>query len=146
MKKFTTAINGYDKTEVNDFVLDVTKEYESMLNNLKERDLEISRLQEQLKYYQNLESTLNRAVLVAEDSSTQMKKIAKEEAKNIIDDAKKNASYIVNDALMKAAKIENDVEYIKRSVKVYKSRIREIINEQLSIVDDIDNIEFENKE
>ena len=146
MKKFTTAINGYDKTEVNDFVLEVTNEYESMLLKLKERDLQISRLQEQLKYFQNLESTLNRAVLVAEDSSTQMKKIAREEAKNIIDDAKKNASYIVNDALMKAAKIENDAEHLKRSVKVYKSRIKEIIDEQLSIVDDVENIEFENKD
>lgn len=146
MKKFTTAINGYDKTEVNNFVLEVTNEYESMLNNLKERDLKISRLEEQLKYFQNLESTLNRAVLVAEDSSTQMKKFAREEAKNIIDDAKKNASYIVNDALMKASKIDADADKLRRSIKVYKARIKEAIEEQLIIVDDVDNIKFPDKE
>lgn len=145
MKKFATAINGYDKTEVNNFVLEITDEYEKMLNKLKERDAEISRLEEQLKYFQNLESTLNRAVLIAEDSSTQMKKVARDEAKNIIDEAKKNASYIVNDALMKAAKTEEEADKLKRSLKIYKARIREAIEEQLIIVDDVDNIKMEDK-
>lgn len=145
MKKFTTAINGYDKTEVNNFVLEITDEYEKMLNKLKERDAEILRLEEQLKYFQNLESTLNRAVLIAEDSSTQMKKVARDEAKNIIDEAKKNASYIVNDALMKAAKTEEEADKLKRSLKIYKARIKEAIEEQLIIVDDVDNIKMEDK-
>lgn len=145
MKKFTTAINGYDKTEVNNFVLEITDEYEKMLNKLKERDAEILRLEEQLKYFQNLESTLNRAVLIAEDSSTQMKKVARDEAKNIIDEAKKNASYIVNDALMKAAKTEAEADKLKRSLKIYKARIKEAIEEQLIIVDDVDNIKMEDK-
>lgn len=145
MKKFATAINGYDKTEVNNFVLEITDEYEKMLNKLKERDAEISRLEEQLKYFQNLESTLNRAVLIAEDSSTQMKKVARDEAKNIIDEAKKNASYIVNDALMKAAKTEEEADKLKRSLKIYKARIKEAIEEQLIIVDDVDNIKMEDK-
>lgn len=146
MKKFTTAINGYDKAEVNNFVLQVTEEYESMLNKLKERDAEISRLEEQLAYFQNLESTLNRAVLMAEDSSTQMKKVARDEAKNIIDEAKKNASYIVNDALMKASKTEAEADKLRRSIKIYKARIKEAIEEQLIIVDDVENIKLEDKE
>lgn len=146
MKKFSIALNGYDKVEVNRFVNEVTKEYESMLNKLKSKDQEIELLKEQLTHYKGLESTLNRAILVAEDSSNQMKKIAKDEAKNIIEDAKKNASYIINDALIKAQKTEIEADQLRRSLKIYKARIRKVIEEQLIIVDDVDKINMTDKE
>ena len=69
MKKFGTSFNGYNKVEVNSFVRDVTKEYENMLNTLKARDQELEVLKQKLIQYQNMETTLNRALLVAEDAS-----------------------------------------------------------------------------
>ena len=76
MKKFNTSIGGYDKKEVTAFVNDVTKEYEMMLNNLKDRDKEINELKEKLSRFENMENTLNRAILVAEDASNRIKKMA----------------------------------------------------------------------
>ncbi len=140
MRQFNTTLNGYDKQEVNSFVEEVTNEYESVLNKLKAKELEIKALKERLEYYKTLETTLNTAVLVAEDSSNQIKKIAKEEAKLIIDQAKKNASHIINDALIKAEKTELEADQLRRSLKIYKSRIKATIEEQLTMVDDVDNI------
>ncbi|MBE6145986.1 MAG: DivIVA domain-containing protein [Firmicutes bacterium] len=140
MKQFNTTLNGYDKTEVNAFVNEVTREYENVLDKLKSREIELKALKDRLEYYKNLESTLNTAVLVAEDSSNQIKKIAKEEAKLIIDQAKKNASHIINDALIKAEKTEIEADQLRRSLKIYKSRIKATIEEQLTMVDDVDNI------
>ena len=140
MKQFNTTLNGYDKTEVNTFVNEVTREYENVLDKLKSREIELKALKDRLEYYKNLESTLNTAVLVAEDSSNQIKKIAKEEAKLIIDQAKKNASHIINDALIKAEKTEIEADQLRRSLKIYKSRIKATIEEQLTMVDDVDNI------
>ena len=104
MKKFGTTINGYDKTEVNRFVDDVTHEYESMLNKLKHKDREISLLKEQLEHYHGLESALNKTILVAEDSSNQIKKIAKDEAKLIIEEAKKTSTIEANEIIDNARK------------------------------------------
>ena len=140
MKQFNTTLNGYDKTEVNAFVEEVTREYENVLDKLKSREIEEKALKDRLEYYKSLESTLNTAVLVAEDSSNQIKKIAKEEAKLIIDQAKKNASHIINDALIKAEKTEIEADQLRRSLKIYKSRIKATIEEQLTMVDDVDNI------
>ena len=140
MRQFNTTLNGYDKQEVNSFVEEVTNEYESVLNKLKAKEIEIKALTERLGYYKTLETTLNTAVLVAEDSSNQIKKIAKEEAKLIIDQAKKNASHIINDALIKAEKAELEADQLRRSLKIYKSRIKATIEEQLTMVDDVDNI------
>ena len=135
-----TNTNGYDKSEVNNFVVEVTREYESMLNKLKSRDREITILKEKLYHYKDLETTLNKAVLIAEDSSNQIKKIARDEAKLIIADAKKNASHIINDALLKAEKTEIEADQLRRSLKIYKARIKQTIEEQLTMVDDVDNI------
>ena len=140
MKQFNTTLNGYDKIEVNAFVEEVTREYENVLDKLKSREIEVKALKDRLEYYKTLESTLNTAVLVAEDSSNQIKKIAKEEAKLIIDQAKKNASHIINDALIKAEKTELEADQLRRSLKIYKSRIKATIEEQLTMVDDVDNI------
>ncbi len=140
MKKFNTTINGYEKQEVNDFVNEVTVEYENMLNKLKSRDSEIVLLKAKLNRYKEIESTLQKSVLVAEDSSKQIIQIAKEEAKAIVEDAKRNASIIVNDALLEAQQTELEADKLRRSLKIYKSRIKQVIEEQLTIVDDVDHI------
>ena len=138
MKKFSTSFNGYNKSEVNSFVRDVAKEYESMLNNLKKRDEEITSLKQRLLQYQNMENTLNKALLIAEDTSSQIKKVARDESKAIIDEAKRNASRIVNDALLKAEKLEADGENLRKRIVIFKRKFRSIIETELETIDSID--------
>ena len=138
MKKFSTSLNGYNKNEVNSFVKDVAKEYESMLNNLKKRDEEISSLKQKLLQYQNMENTLNKALLIAEDTSSQIKKVARDESKAIIDEAKRNASRIVNDALLKAEKLEADGENLRKRIVIFKRRFKSIIETELEAIDSIE--------
>ena len=137
MKKFSTSFNGYNKSEVNSFVRDVAKEYESMLNNLKKRDEEITSLKQRLLQYQNMENTLNKALLIAEDTSSQIKKVARDESKAIIDEAKRNASRIVNDALLKAEKLEADGENLRKRIVIFKRKFKSIIETELETIDSI---------
>lgn len=137
MRKFSTSFNGFDKNEVTTFVNEVTKQYESMLNKLKEQDAKLQILQEKLTHYENMETTLNRAILVAEDASNQIKRIAREESQSIINDAKRNASRILNDALIKAEKVEYEADDLRRKVVNFKRKIRQSIEDQLEMVDNI---------
>lgn len=141
MKKFTTAVNGYNKNEVNEFVSEIINEYESVLNKLKAKDQEIAMLKEKANYYNGMENSLNKALLVAESSSSEMRRVAKEEANLIIEDAKKNASRIINDSLTEAAKTNAEVMALKKQIKIYKARIKQTIEEQLILVEDIDKID-----
>ena len=138
MKKFTSSIPGYNKGEVNSFVDKVTIEYESMLNNLKQRDLDIDSLKKELSHYKELESTLNRAILIAEESSQNIKKNSFEEAKLIVENARKNASRIVNNALIKAEKVEREAEDLKRYVERYKNKYRRLLEDELDAVEKLD--------
>lgn len=139
MRKFNTSLNGYNKLEVNNFVNEVTSEYENMLSKLKTQDEELARLKQDLEKYQNMESTLNRAIMVAEDASNQIKRVARDEPKGVLEDAKRNASRIVNDALLKADKVEQDAELLKRRVVIFKKRLRSVVDEQIEFIDSIND-------
>ena len=143
MEKFSTSLRGYNKEEVNKFVNDVVTEVESMLNKMKQKDKEISELTKSLEKYDNLELVLNKTILMAEDSSNQMKKLAKEEADNLINDAKKNASRIVNEALMQAEKTELESIRLKRNIITFKKKLKVLLEQQIDLADEIDKIDLD---
>ena len=138
MRKFNTSLPGYNKNEVNSFVQNVTTEYEEMLNKLKARDQEIANLKQELTHYKNLESTLNRAILIAEESTHNIKKSAIDEAKVIVDEAKRNASRIINNALIKTEELEKMEANLKRQVAVYKRRYKDYLTTELEEIEKFD--------
>ena len=137
MKTFRSSFKGYNKREVNEFVFNVTNEYESMLSKLKAQDEEIEKLKASMQKYQDIESTLNKTILIAEDTSNQIKKMTKEECKGIIEEAKRNASRIVNDALIKAEKMEQDAEELRRRVVNFKRKFKQAVENEIEIIDEI---------
>ncbi len=136
--KFSNSLIGYDKAEVNAFVNEVTKEYESMLNKLKQKDAEINALNEKVSKYENLESTLNKTILAAEEVSNNMRSVARSESKSILDEARKNASRILNEALIRAEKAQADADMLRRRVINFKHRFRQAVENELDMIDSID--------
>ena len=143
MEKFSTSFTGYKKEEVNKFLDDVIKQVETMINNMKAKDLEIDKLKAELEHYKNLESTFNRALLVAEDAGQQIRSSARSESKNLIEDAKRNADRIVNNALLEASNARRDAEKLRRNIITFKKRLRDILETQLDLVDDIDKLDID---
>lgn len=142
MEKFTTSKDGYNKNEVNKFVNDVIIEVESMISKLKEKDRKIEELTKTIEKYNNIELTLNKTILMAENSSNEMKKLAKEEAENLISDAKKNASRIVNEALLEAEKTQIESIRLKKNIVIFKKKLKIILENQIDMVNEIDNIDL----
>ena len=138
MEKFRTSLPGYNKIDVNSFVKEVTKEYESLLARLKESDLKNISLEKELEHYKQMESTLNRAILLAEESTQNIKKAAYDESKVVIEDAKRNASKIINTALIRADEIEKEAENLRRRVTVFKRRFRTLVEQELDEVERFD--------
>ena len=139
VNKFSTSIQGYKKEEVNDFVKEVTKEYENMFQKLKNSCEVIESLRSELKHYKDIEATLNRAILVAEESTSNIKKAAYDESKVIVEDAKRNATKVINNALIKAERIEAEAESLRRKVLVYKRRFKELVEDQLDEIEQFDD-------
>lgn len=140
--KFKTTIKGYNISEVNSFVDKVTAEYEALLEKLKVSDEENKKLKLELEKYSNIETSLKNALVIADETNRNLRKLTTDESSQILEDAKKNASRIVNDALIKADKIEAEAENLKRNVDIYKRRMKQMLSEQLEVVDKITDIEY----
>lgn len=143
MKKFDTVFRGYDKSQVQAFLDDVIKNYEILLRKSQKTQEENTKLIEQIKYYQNIEDRMNRAIYNAESASDLIKKNARREAELLVTEARHNASRIINDALLKAEKAQNHADQLKRNTNVLKRRLRQIIQNQLDVIEEMDNVDFE---
>ncbi len=152
MEKFSRTRKGYDPEEVNNFLDQVISQVERMIQESKVKDAEIESLKkavnenealkQKLANYERIETTLNRAIFMAEKTSEQMKLAAHKEREVILEDAKSNASRIVNEALLRAERTEMEADNLKRNINIFKRRLRNIIEEQLKNVDEIDQIEM----
>ena len=51
---------------------------------------------------------------------------------------------IINDALLKAEKAQNHADQLKRNTNALKRRLRQIIQNQLDVIEEMDRVDFDN--
>lgn len=149
MEKFSRTLRGYNPEEVNEFLDKIIKQVETIVSESKEKDLKIATLEQQietskhkLETYEKMEQTLNRAILMAQKTSEQIKLNAHDESELIINEAKQNANRIVNEALMRAEKTEREALTLKRNINIFKRRVKDIVEAQLEVVSEMDQIDL----
>ena len=79
MEKFNRALRGYDPEEVNAFLDQVISQVEKIIAEGKEKDIKLANfskceeenriLREKLEQYERMESTLNKAIMMAQKTS-----------------------------------------------------------------------------
>lgn len=141
-KEFTKGFRGYDEDEVNEFLDQVIKDYELIIREKKELEEKLKEMNERLSHFSNIEETLNKSIIVAQEAAEEVRNSAQKEAKLIIREAEKNADRIVNEALSKARKIALEIEDLKKQSKVFRTRFKMLIEAQLDLLnsDDWDHL------
>ncbi len=163
MDRFTISEKGYNIEEVNKFIDNVISQTESMLEKMKEqqkqiealnndidsykRNVQISRKEveaskREVEMYKRSETELRNALSRAEQASDDIRKQAYEEKNVIIEDARRNASRIVNDALLRAEKIELKTDTLERNMRIFKKKLKLVVEQQLSVIDEIEELEL----
>ena len=137
-KSFNKGFRGYDEDEVNEFLEQVMKDYELVLREKKALEEKYADARERLGHFSNIEETLNKSILIAQEAAEDVKRNAKNEAKLILKEAEKNADRIVNDSLVKAQKIALEIEELKRQSKVFRTRFTMLVEAQLDLIKNAD--------
>lgn len=141
-KEFTRGIRGYQVDEVNEFLDQVIKDYEITIRSKKDLETEVEGLHEKVEHFSKIEDTLNKSIVIAQETAEELKANARKEAKLIIKEAEKNADRIINEALGQSRKIAMETEELKRQSKVFRTRLKMLIEAQLDMVDNDDWEEF----
>ncbi|SET30724.1 cell division initiation protein [Oceanobacillus limi] len=134
-KEFTRGFRGYDEDEVNEFLDQVIKDYEIVIREKKELNEKVEQMNEKLSHFTNIEGTLNKSILVAQETAEEVKSNATKESKLIIKEAEKNADRIINEALAKSRRISLEVEELKKQAKVFRTRLKMLVEAQLDLID-----------
>ncbi|WP_096199277.1 DivIVA domain-containing protein [Bacillus sp. FJAT-45350] len=134
-KEFTRGFRGYDEDEVNEFLDQVIKDYESVLREKKELFERVQELDGKLEHFTNIEQTLNKSILIAQESAEEVRRSSQKEAQLIVKEAEKNADRIINDALSKSRKIMYEIEELKKQASVYRMRFKMLVEAQLEMLD-----------
>lgn len=145
-KEFTRGFRGYDEDEVNEFLDQVIKDYEMVIRDKKNLEEKVTQLEEKLGHFSNIEETLNKSILVAQETAEDVKGSANKEAKLIVKEAEKNADRIINEALSKSRRISLEVEELKKQAKVFRTRLKMMVEAQLDMIENDDWDELFNQE
>lgn len=134
-KQFSRSFRGYNEEEVNEFLDQIIKDFELLIKEKKKVEQENEELKEKLGHFSNIEESLSKSILVAQETAEEVKGNAKKEAQLIVKEAEKNADRIINDALAKARKISMEIDELKRRAATYQSRFRSLVEAQLEMLD-----------
>ena len=147
MKRFSIVERGYDIDEVNRFIDIVIGRLEKLNTENATYLAKIDKLTEKLQEKNsNINSydvnKLEKAILAVQETNDKLKAVSREEARITIEEAKNNANAIINEALIKAEKIEHERVILEKNMKIYKERVKSLIETQLRIAEDLDKIEL----
>ena len=152
MEKFTRVPDGYNPREVNQFLDQVINQVGNIIEESKAKDRKIKELEtrlnetenmrDKLAQYEKMEQTLTKAIYMAQKTADQMRTMAYQERDTILEEAKNNANRIVNESLLKAEKTKDEAEMLRRNVNIFKRRIRNIVEAQIEVIDELDKVEL----
>ena len=143
MEKFSYEANGYNREEVNQFINEVIVQTEGIINRCRAQNTEIDKLRAELEHYKKIEDTLKSAIMKAEETGDNIRKMARDESQIIVADARHNANRIVNDALIRAERIENNADLLERNMKIFKRKLKVIMEQQMAVVEEIEVLELD---
>ncbi|MEX2415815.1 MAG: DivIVA domain-containing protein [Paenibacillaceae bacterium] len=133
-KEFARRMRGYDEDQVNEFLDQIIKDYEALIRENKELQTSLTSIEERLGHFTNIEETLSKAIIVAQNAADELKSNAKKEAQLIIREAEKNADRIINESLAKSRRIAIEMEELKKQSMIYRTRFRSLLEAQIEIL------------
>ncbi|MFD0692731.1 DivIVA domain-containing protein [Paenibacillus sp. GCM10027628] len=133
-KEFSRSFRGYDEDQVNEFLDQVIKDYEALIRENKDLHNQTVTLQERLDHFSNIEETLSKTIIVAQEAADEVKNNAKKEAQLILKEAEKNADRIINESLARSRKVALEIEELKKQASIYRTRFRTLLEAQLELL------------
>ena len=137
-KKFSKQmVNGYSVEEVDDFLDELTIDYEKIYKQVGEATKKASDMEEELKKYKNIENTLQNTLVMAQTTADEIKELAKQQADQIVNQAKgtaqKQANELDNEIIVKKKELED----VKKQFDIYKAKMESLLISQLELIKDI---------
>jgi len=137
-KRFSKQMmNGYSVEEVDDFLDELTADYSKNYKENSELKSKVEELTKSIEHYKSIESTLNNTLVMAQSTAEDIKKVAQQQAEQIINEAKSNAQKQVDDLNNELILKTKEVDDVKKQFDIYKAKMESLLISQLELLKDI---------
>ncbi len=137
-KKFQKQMmNGYNVDEVDDFLDEITVDYEKLYKDNTELRAEIERSKSDLEKYKNIEQTLQNTLVMAQKTADDIKNNAQDEADNIIKNARSKMQESVDELTKESETRKREFAETKKQFDIYRAKMEALLISQLELLKDM---------
>ncbi|KRM94077.1 septum site-determining protein divIVA family protein [Lentilactobacillus senioris DSM 24302 = JCM 17472] len=144
-KEFSQKMRGYSVDEVNDFLDQIIKDYQIVLQENNDLHTKLDESQDKLKYFNDLKDSLNQSIIVAQEAADKVKSNSKKEAEitskeaqkqaaDVVNSANEKANRILQEASKKAKKLAVETDDLKKNTRVFRQRLQVMLESQLEVI------------
>ena len=138
-KKFSKKMNGYSVDEVDNFLDEITLDYEKLYKDFNENKSKIDELEKELKHFRTIEDTLQNTLIMAQSTAEETKRVAHEKAEQIISDAQSEAKEAVSQLNQAVILKSRELDDITKQFDIYKAKMESLLISQLELLKEINN-------
>lgn len=137
-KKFgKQMMNGYNVDEVDEFLDELTVDYEKLYKENAELKKNADELNANMGKYRSIESTLQNTLIMAQTAADEVKNNAKQQAEQIVKDAEFSAKTRVDELNNQITVKEKELADLRKQLDVYKAKVESLLISQLELLKDI---------
>ena len=137
-KRFSKQMmNGYSVEEIDEFFDQLTLDYQALYREntvLKEK---IDDMEASINHYKTIEGTLQNTLVMAQSTAEEIKKIANQQADQIIKEAELKAKESVSEIKNQTIEEMRHMEEVKKQFEVYKAKMEALLISQLELLKDV---------
>ena len=136
-KEFRVRLRGYDRDAVDEFLDQIIREFEVLIKENAASKEQIELLSQRVEQYRALEETINKTLVIAQESAEEIKANARREADLIIQEARLQAERILEAGQAKARRIMEENADLARAAQVLRGQVRALLQSQLEAIDTV---------
>lgn len=140
-KRFGRSLKGYNVDEVDEFLDELTVGYEKLYKENNELKEQIENSKKDLEHYRSVEHTLQNTLVMAQTTAEDIKKMAQQQADQIVNEANLKAKKAVEDLDRQEFELRVKLEEKKKDYEVFKSKMERLLLSQLELMKDEDKEE-----
>ncbi len=134
--RFSKTLKGYNVDEVDDFLDQLTADYEKLYKENAELRDKTENMTKELEQYKKMEYTLQNTLVVAQTAANDIKGTAQKQAEQIIRDAQTEARRSVDELNKQEYEVTKKIEEMKKSFEVTKAKMEALLIAQLEMIQD----------
>lgn len=134
-KEFDKGFRGYKEIQVDSFLDEVIADYEFVFKENLELKSKIDMLNEQIRSFGSMEDTLQKTLVVAQNTADEIVRTARDKEESIIAQAERRANTITENATNQIIESQNEYEVLRKEIAMFRNKYKSLLNAQLDTID-----------